>query len=89
MKQQYQFGSPQHAALRNTAKIRALIGDLDRVVRILDADIANEEERAGVSDPFNAAYPVLARTMTARRDNLRETIAILERGLGAELRAPV
>jgi hypothetical protein len=84
MKQQYQFGSPYDAALRKSAKVRSLIGDLDRVVRILDNDIATEEERAGVSDPFNAAYPVLARMMTARRDNLRETIAALERRLGSE-----
>jgi predicted secreted protein len=89
MKQRYHFGSLHDAALRNTVRVRGLIGDLDRVVRILDADIASEEERAGVSDPFNAAYPVLARTMTARRDNLKETIAILQRGLGAKLTAPV
>ena len=86
MKQRYQFGSPHDAALRKSAKVRVLIGDLDRVVRILDNDIATEEERSGVSDPFNAAYPVLARMMTARRDNLKETIAALERGLTA---APV
>ncbi len=81
---QSHFGSTRSVALKQAAKVRSLIGDLDRIVRILDSDIATEEERAGVSDPFNAAYPVLARMMTARRDNLKVTIAALERGLASE-----
>jgi hypothetical protein len=60
-----------------------LISDLDRQVRILDHDIAAEEERARVFDPFNAAYPILARTLAARRDNLKETIAALEKWLAS------
>jgi hypothetical protein len=84
MKHQYHFGSPNHAVLKEVARVSALISDLDRVVRILETDIATEEERAGVSDPFNAGYPVLARMMTARRDNLRETIVALERRLSSD-----
>jgi hypothetical protein len=84
MKHQYHFGSRDDAALNETAKLKALISDLDRVVRILDSHISTEEERAGVSDPFSAAYPILARVMTARRDNLKETIAALERRLSSE-----
>ncbi len=84
MNHQSHFGSPHYGALKQAAKVRSLIGDLDRIVRILDADIKAEEERAGVSDPFNAVYPVLARMMTARRDNLKETIAALGRRLGTE-----
>jgi hypothetical protein len=63
------------------ATISALASDLDRVVRILDRDIATEEELARVFDPFDAAYPILARTLTARRENLKDTIAALERRL--------
>ena len=85
MKHQYHFGSPDGAALSEAAKLKALISDLDRVVQILDSHIATEEERARVSDPFSAAYPILARVMTARRDNLKETIAALERRLSSEL----
>ena len=84
MKHQSHFGSPRYVVLKQAAKVRCLISDLDRIVRILDGDIAVEEDRAGVSDRFNAAYPVLARMMIARRDNLRETIAALERRLGPE-----
>lgn len=84
MNHQSHFGRLDHAAFQQAAKVRALIADLDRVVRILDSDIAAEEERSGVSDTFNAAYPVLARMMAARRDNLKETIAALERRLPSE-----
>jgi len=78
MKHLYNFGSPNYAALNDAAKLRTLISDLNRVVRMLNCEIATEEERAGVLDPFNAAYPILARMLTARRDNLKETIAALE-----------
>jgi hypothetical protein len=84
MKHQYHFGSQNRVLPREVAQIGGLIRDLDRVVRILDTDIATEEERAGVSDRFSAAYPVLARMMTARRDNLKETIIALERRLSAQ-----
>jgi hypothetical protein len=78
MKHQHHFGSANDVALRDVARISALISDIDRHVRILDCDIAAEEKRARVFDPFNAAYPILARTLAARRDNLRDTIAALE-----------
>jgi hypothetical protein len=84
MKHQYHFGGPGDTALNEAAKLKALISDLDRVVRILDSHISTEEERAGVSDVFSAAYPILARVMTARRDNLKETIAAFERRIRPE-----
>jgi hypothetical protein len=85
MKHQRHFERASDVALREAARISALISDLDRVVRILDCDIDNEEERARVSDPFDAAYPILARTLAARRDNLKDTIAALERRLASLL----
>jgi hypothetical protein len=81
MKHQRHFGSASDVALREVARISALISDLDRVVRVLDSDIATEEERVRVSDPFDPTYPILARTLTARRDNLKDTIAALEKRL--------
>jgi len=81
MKHQRHFGSASDVALREVARISALISDLDRVVRILDRDIATEEERTRVSNRFDAAYPILARTLAARRYNLKGTIAALERRL--------
>ena len=49
--------------------------------RLLDCDIATEEERTRVSNRFDADYPILARTLAARRYNLKGTIASLERRL--------
>jgi hypothetical protein len=55
-----------------------MIADIDRTVRLLDCDIATEEDETGISDRSNAAYPILARTLAARRDNLKDTITALE-----------
>jgi hypothetical protein len=59
--------------------IVALIRNLDRHAQLLDQDIAAEEERAQVFDRSHPAYPILARTLAARRDNLSATIAALEK----------
>ena len=65
-----------------------MISDLDRLVRLLDCDITTEEERARISDRSEPAYPILARTLAARRDNLRDTIAALEQRL-TTIKAPL
>ena len=82
MKHQRHF-DPSDAALREVWQISALIGDLERVVRILDCDITTEEERAGVSSPSNRSYPVVARALATRRENLKRTIAALEKRLAS------
>jgi hypothetical protein len=81
MKHRRYFERANDVALREVAHISTMISDLDRVVGILDCDIATEEERARISDRSDAAYPMLARTLAARRDNLRDTIAALEQRL--------
>ena len=74
MKHQRHFGSASVIPLREMARIGALIGDIDRRARLLDHDIV--------------AYPILAATLTERRDNLRVTIAALkERLVGLQGRA--
>jgi hypothetical protein len=92
MKHQRHFDTSE-AAQREAVKIRRMIGDLDRLVRLLDCNIAVQEECTGISDRSDVAYPILATTLAARRDNLRETIAALERRLSkldqAELVAEV
>ena len=62
----------------NRLRIATLIADLTRTAAILTADIKHEEERAGVGDLADPAYPVLARTLCSRRENIRATIATLE-----------
>jgi hypothetical protein len=58
-----------------------MIVDLDRYVQLLDCDIATEERRVGISDRSDHAYPILARMLTTRRNNLKDTITVLERRL--------
>jgi hypothetical protein len=57
---------------------RRLIADIRRVVEILNVDIAEEEADSGVSDPTRPEYPMLARALLARRDNLVNTLSSLE-----------
>ena len=63
---------------RTTMKLQALIADLGRRVQLLDSDIQDEEKRTGISNVSNAAYPILARNLRTRRDNLLATITVLE-----------
>jgi hypothetical protein len=74
MKSSLYSGNPQP----NVSRIETLIADLKRVVRLLNCEIELHKETARVKDPANFAYPIAARTMTARRDNLQLTIATLE-----------
>ena len=59
-------------------RIATLIGDLWRSVEILTADIEHEEMHSGVRNVADPNYPVLARSLKARRENLGATIASLE-----------
>jgi len=88
MKHQRHFERASDVALREAAQISTMISDLDRLVRLLDCDITTEEERARISDRSEPAYPILARTLAARRDNLRDTIAALEQRL-TTIKAPL
>jgi ABC-type transporter Mla subunit MlaD len=82
---------PRHferaSAAREALQIGELIADLDRIVRILNSDIAAEEEQAQVFERTRQEYPIFARTLAARRDDLTGTIAALERRLAAIYRA--
>ncbi|MDE5442985.1 hypothetical protein GWG65_16290 [Bradyrhizobium sp. CSA207] len=64
-------------------QLHALISDLRWRTQLLDADIREEERKAGISDPTNLAYPLLALNLRARRDNLQVSIAILESRLSS------
>jgi hypothetical protein len=69
------------ASSLEAVQTRTLIADIGRIVQILDSDIAAEEEQAGIFDCSQPEYPKIARTLAARRDNLRSTIAELEKRL--------
>jgi hypothetical protein len=85
MKHQRHFESA--TASRDALQIGELIADLDCIVQILNSDIVAEEERAHAFKRSQPEYPMLARTLAARRDNLRDTIAALQRRLAAIYRA--
>ena len=63
---------------RTAMKLQALIADLRWRIQLLGSDVQEEEKRTGVSDLSNRAYPILARNLRTRRDNLLATIAMLE-----------
>ena len=81
MKMQRHFEIENEAARRETAQIRTMIADFNRTLLVLDCEISTEEEQARAANPADVAYPILARVMRARRDNLRVTIALLEQRL--------
>ena len=81
MKHQRRFGTEVEAAATEAARIKTLIDSLSRCVQLLDCDIETEEERTRCRDYCDPVYSILARSLTARRDNLATTIAVLQERL--------
>jgi hypothetical protein len=81
LKHQRRFGTEVVAAAIAAARIKTLIDSLSRSVQSLNYDIETEEERTRCRNCRDPAYSVLARSLTARRDNLAATIAALEQRL--------
>jgi hypothetical protein len=66
MKQQRHIDTDE-TARRETALIRKMIGELDRSLELLNADIAAEENRVWIFDQSDAAYPILVASANAYR----------------------
>ncbi len=62
---------------RRVSQIEAMIAEFERMAGDLDREIANEERKAGISDPANYAYPTFAKAARGRRDNLLNSAAEL------------
>ncbi len=62
---------------RRVRQIEMMSAEFTRMIADLDREIANEEKRAGISDPQHFAYPTYARAAMVRRDNLKSSIAEL------------
>jgi hypothetical protein len=71
------------AAVHEATAIGTMIADMLRVVEVLDSGVSAEEERTRFRDRADARYPILARQLAARRDNLKVTIAALEARLSS------
>jgi len=78
MKQMRHFENVTSAATRQVAGIGALIDDIRRVVELLDHDVAAENETSRIRGYTDTQSSILARTLAARRDNLKATVATLE-----------
>jgi len=63
---------------RRVRQIETMLAEFARMSAELEREIANEEKRAGISDPHHFAYPTYARAASVRRDNLKSSIAELE-----------
>ena len=55
---------------RRVAQIEAMVADFERMANDLDREVANEERRAGISDPAHFAYPTYARAARTRREKI-------------------
>jgi hypothetical protein len=62
---------------REEATLRKMISDLDRTIAVIRADIDTEESRHQHRDLTDAKYPLLARHLRARHDNLETTVRSL------------
>ncbi|HEY1941434.1 MAG TPA: flagellar export protein FliJ [Roseiarcus sp.] len=59
---------------RRVRQIEMMVAEFTRMANDLEREIANEEKRAGISDPNHFAYPTYARAAIGRRDNLKRSI---------------
>lgn len=77
---------PHFEIVRETAVISKILADLAHTVELIECEIATQEERASVSDRSDIRYPMLARALIERRDNLKVTSDALKQRLAE--RAP-
>jgi hypothetical protein len=79
MKVQHQIDSPSATTSREVAT--TILVDLDETIEQLTREIASEEKRVRIFDVNAPTYPILAKSLVARRDNLRLTAAALVKWL--------
>jgi flagellar protein FliJ len=66
---------------QHVSDLEMMIADFRRMASDLDQQIKIEQQSAGVSDVNHFAYPTFARAAMIRRDNLRSSVAELEKKL--------
>ena len=65
------------ALQRNRQQTEAVVRDLKNAATMLDLSIEAELQGSPTRDPGHIAFPMTARALMTRRDNLRATIAAL------------
>ena len=66
-----------NAAQRKAQRVEAMIRDLQKAVLFLDHSIEAELDSSWIKDTAHFAFPMSARALVIRRDNLKATIAAL------------
>lgn len=79
MNMQPRFETARASAIREVAAVSKILADLVRTLELIESDIAAEEERVRISDRSDPKYPTLAKSLIERGDNIKTTIAALER----------
>ncbi|WP_102957613.1 flagellar export protein FliJ [Mangrovicella endophytica] len=59
---------------RQLEQLELMMGEFERMAADLDAQIASEEKKAGITDVTHFAYPTFAKAARARRDNLMNSV---------------
>lgn len=71
---------------RKVAGLEQMIREFEVMVTDLDRQIQAEEDRTGVRDPLHFAYSTFAKSVAARRGNLRQSIDNLRAQVEAAIR---
>lgn len=73
---------------RRLEQLDTMIGEFERMAHELEAQIASEEKKAGITDVTHFAYPTFAKAARQRCDNLlnsRSELVQQREGANAEL----
>lgn len=70
---------------RQLLQIEMMVADFERMANELEAQIASEERKSGITDVNHFAYPTFAKAARMRRDNLKTSQHdLLQQKAGAE-----
>jgi hypothetical protein len=74
----HQLGTFRRNEREERARIGTLLSELQRSLETIRADLEVEEKRAQWPSPEDPSYPIAARSLRDRRDNIAATIRFLE-----------
>ena len=66
---------------RKVAELEIMLGEFRERERDLEAQVEEEQRKAGISDVGHFAYPMFAKSVIRRRENILESIEGIERQL--------
>ncbi|MEQ8281348.1 MAG: flagellar FliJ family protein [Parvibaculum sp.] len=66
---------------RKVAELELMLGEFRQRERDLEAQVEAEQRKAGISDVAHFAYPMFAKSVLRRRENILESIEGIERQL--------